>query len=243
LYLHSFSTHKTKVLTGPSIKLIKPSNQKFGLLILSFLLLAFQSCHYSKPTAQKLFAKAQNQSFDMVVVPGIPFEDSIWSRTMKGRVYWAKYLYDQGIAKNIMFSGAAVHSPYVEADIMASYAKALGIPANHIFTETAAEHSTENIFYSYKKSQKLGFKSVALASDPFQSKQLRRFIRKKVSPDVVLIPFVIDTLKVLEPGFIHPIIDFESARKADFVPLKKRESFWKRLRGTLGKNIRHDLYN
>jgi uncharacterized SAM-binding protein YcdF (DUF218 family) len=29
----------------------------------------------------------------------------------------------------------------------------IGIPRENIFTETKAEHSTENIYYSYKKAQ------------------------------------------------------------------------------------------
>ncbi|MBK6447061.1 MAG: hypothetical protein IPF81_17685 [Bacteroidetes bacterium] len=40
----------------------------------------------------------------MVVVPGVQFEDSSWSETMQARILWSKYLYDKGIAKNIMYS-------------------------------------------------------------------------------------------------------------------------------------------
>jgi len=197
----------------------------------------FSSCIYSSKTQHRLFNAIEKEQFDAIIVPGVPFENNLWDRVMKGRVYWAKYLYDRGIAKNIIFSGAAVYSPYYEAGIMALYAEALGIPKAHIYTETRAEHSTENVYYSYKLAKKLGFTRIALASDPFQTKSLRKYIRKKIDPDVPVIPFVVDTLKVIEPSMIDPPIDYQQAFKKDFISIKKREGFFKRWRGTRGKNI------
>ena len=186
--------------------------------------------------------EARKTTFDIIVVPGVPFENEKWSRTMKGRVYWSKYLYEQGIAKNIMYSGSSVYSPYYEGEIMALYAEAIGIPKEHIFTEIKAEHSTENIYYSYKKARKLGFKTIALASDVFQTKTLRSFTRKKVSPEVALIPMVVDTLKKINPEMADPVIDYQKAFNKDFISIKKREGLWKRLRGTSGKNIDWKAY-
>ena len=101
---------------------------------------------------------------------------------MVWRVYWAKFLFDKGIAKNIMFSGSSVYSPYYESIIMSMYAEAIGIPKENIFIETKAEHTTENVYYSYKKALELGFKNIAVASDPFQTKMVSRFTRKKSKP-------------------------------------------------------------
>lgn len=120
---------------------------------------------------------------------------------------------------------------------MAAYAVALGIPKEHIFSETRAEHSTGNVYYSYLLARKLGFKKIALASDPFQTRMLRRFTRKKVSDSIDLIPMVEEHLRKMEPEMTDPVINAEPAYRKDFVSLKKREGFWKRLRGTLGKNI------
>ena len=178
----------------------------------------------------------------MIVVPGVPFEDSAWSQVMKIRILWSKYLYDRGIAKNVMYSGSAVYTPYYEADIMAMYGEALGIPKEHIFTETKAEHSTENIYYSYKKAKKLGFRRIALASDPFQTKMLRRFTRKIVSPEVGFLPMVFDTIRAIEPRITEPAIDFRRAFKAGFVPLPERETFWQRFKGTQGKRLDKQAY-
>jgi len=182
-----------------------------------------------------------NEHYDMVIVPGVPFKD-VWSRTMKARIYWSKYLYDMGIAKNIMYSGSSVYTAYTESRIMALYGEAIGIPRENIFIETKAEHSTENVYYSYRKTLKLNFSKVALASDPFQTKMLRRYIRKKVSPQIDLIPMVFDSLKAMEPGMIEPVIDVQQAFNPEFIPISQRESLLKRLKGTIGKNIDKSAY-
>jgi uncharacterized SAM-binding protein YcdF (DUF218 family) len=212
-------------------------------LVITCLLLSLNGCFYSSKTQHRLFNEIANKQYDVIIVPGVPFQNNLWDRTMKGRVYWAKFLYDKGIAKNIIFSGSAVYSPYYEAKIMALYAEALGIPATHVFTETKAEHTTENVYYSYKIAKKLGFNSIALASDPFQTKMMRRYISKKIDPVVPVIPFVADTMKIIEPTMTDPTIDYQQAFKKDFVSLKKRENAWKRWRGTRGKNMDMKAYD
>lgn len=201
------------------------------------------ACSFSSKSSLKLLNKAAGEApYDMIVIPGVPFEDSAWSQVMKIRVLWSKYLYDRGIAKNVMYSGSAVYTPYYEAQIMAQYGEAIGIPKARIFTETRAEHSTENIYYSYKKAKKLGFNRIALASDPFQTKMLRRFTRKIVSPEVGMLPMVFDTIRAMESRISEPAIDFRQAFKKDFVPLPERESFWQRFKGTQGKRLDKTAY-
>jgi len=170
----------------------------------------------------------------MIVVPGVPLENGKWSEVMMIRICWAKFLYDRGIAKNVMFSGSAVYTPYVEAEVMALYAEAIGIPKEHIFTESKAEHSTENIFYSYRKARKLNFNKVALASDAFQTRMLKRFTCHRVSKDVDLIPMVYDSLRPFIATIPEPKIDPSPAFVKDFVPIGERQSFLRRLKGTIG---------
>jgi uncharacterized SAM-binding protein YcdF (DUF218 family) len=216
---------------------------KFRMTIIFCIISPFiQSCSFSEKTTRRLLKESSDKTYDVIIVPGVPFENSQWSRTMKARVYWSKYLYDNGIARNIMYSGSAVYTPYCEAEIMALYARELGIPESHIYTETKAEHSTENIYYSYRKAKSLGFEKIALASDPFQTKLLKRFTRIRVSREVSLIPFVIDTLKKLEPEMTDPSINYQRAFKNDFVSIMERENFWKRLKGTRGRNLDTSAY-
>lgn len=207
---------------------------RLHLLDLAFISLGLSFLPY---TRRKYFARAQRHIYDMLIVPGIPYDGKQWNFIMKGRVYWAKYLFDKGMVKNIMFSGSAVHTPWFEGKIMALYAKAIGIPETNIFTEDDAEHSTENIFFSYKKAREMGFAKIAFASDPIQSKALRRFIKQKVSAEIALIPMVYQYLRKMDMEMCDPFINAESAFVQNFTPLKEREKFYKRWNGTLGKNI------
>ena len=204
----------------------------------TILLLAFTSCYYSRKATKKLLQQASTKTYDVIIVPGVPFESGGWSRTMMGRIYWAKYLYDRGIAKNIIFSGGAVYTPYYEGIVMAEYAKALGVPATHVFAETKAEHSTQNVYFSYQLAQQKGFTTAGLASDPFQTRNLRGFARRKLSRDIAMLPFVTDTLKVIEPTMQQPKIDSMKAFAPNFVSIKEREGFFKRLKGTLGLGMK-----
>ncbi|MBP1670400.1 MAG: YdcF family protein [Bacteroidetes bacterium] len=183
-----------------------------GTGFLSVFLL-MNSCAFSSRASRNLLEESMTKGYDIIVVPGVPFENGQWSSTMKGRIYWSKYLYDRGIARNVMYSGSAVYTPYNEAEIMALYAERIGIPGANIFTEKRAEHSTENIYYSYRKARKLGY-----------------------------VPIVYDTLRAMESGMTNPEIDHHKAFESDFVPLPQRENFFKRFRGTRGAYIDTSAY-
>jgi uncharacterized SAM-binding protein YcdF (DUF218 family) len=175
------------------------------------------------------------EPFDAAIVPGFPHQKDNWSQVVKGRVYWAVYLYKHGMVKNIIFSGSAVYSPYIESEVMALYARELGIPQECIFTETRAEHSTENLYYSYELAKNKGFKTIALATDPAQSSFLKSY-KRKFKLDIEFIPILYDTLKVINK--VDPDIEEEKAFVPDFVPLTEREGIIKRLRGTRGHVIK-----
>lgn len=200
------------------------------------LLIILSSCGLFAPSAKKTYAKSLTKTpFDAIIVPGVPFNDSTWSETMQARVSWSKYLFDQGFTTNIIYSGSAVYTEYTEAKIMALYAIELGIPKENIFIDDRAEHSTENVYYSYQVAKKEGFTNIALATDPFQTNSLRKFIKKFEFP-IALIPIVYDTLSQYDYG--TPTIDPSSAKVENFVSIVDRESFGKRLKGTMGQNIR-----
>jgi uncharacterized SAM-binding protein YcdF (DUF218 family) len=220
----------------------KQNSLRLFTILLLPAILVINACSFSAKTTERYLQKASSESYDMIAVPGVPYTETGWDSTMKARVYWSKYLYDRGIAKNVMYSGSSVYSPYYEAEIMAMYAIAIGIPKENVYTETKAEHSTENLYYVYLKGKKLGFTHIALATDPFQAKQLKRFARVKINKNVGIIPIVFDTLKAMQPYMIDPQIDHKQAYNSNFIPLKSRESFWKRLKGTMGKNIDKNAY-
>ena len=133
-----------------------------SIFILSILTATLIGCSFSKRKSYEYFQQAKkNAPYDAIIVPGVPHDGKSWSSIMNIRVSWADYLYKKGITKNIIFSGGAVYTKYSEAKIMAEYGKALGIPEEHIFTDTNAEHSTENVYYSYLIAKKQGFKKIA----------------------------------------------------------------------------------
>jgi DUF218 domain-containing protein len=206
------------------------------------LLFLLSSCFFSTKSTVRLFKESKSKTYDIVIVPGVPLENGKWGKMMKGRVCWSKYLYDKGIVKNIMYSGSSVYTPYYEGKVMALYAEAIGIPKDHIFYETRAEHSTENIYYSYKKAKQLGFTSIALASDRFQTWTFKKFTQEKVSADIALIPMVVDTVRMVEPLIKDPVIDYRKAYNKNFVSIRKRQSYRERLRGAEGKNIDEKFY-
>ena len=204
-------------------------------LALALLMTHCSFSHYAKKSYEKAVVE---KPFDVIIVPGVPYEKENTTSVMKMRIFWAKHLYDSGFTKNIIFSGSAVYSPYVESIAMKIIADSLGIPSNHTFSETSAEHSTENVYYSWKMAKELGFQKIALATDPFQSRLLRSFT-KKYCPGVKAIPVVFDRLQVDDKPL--PEIDATTAFRTDFVSIKERESFWQRLSGTLGKKVKEEV--
>ncbi len=203
-----------------------------GCIIIS---LTINSCK----SLDKYYTSNLNSApFDAVIVPGVPFNNGSWDTIMKGRVLWSMYLYQQGITKNIIYSGSSVYSPFIEGKIMALYAEQLGINPKNIFVEPQAEHSTENVYYGFRLGEKQNFKTIALASDRFQSRMLLSYIRKlkrKFDADIKCLPMQIDILKTVHQDDIQ--IDSMQAYVKDYQSIMERESFWKRFRGTMGKNI------
>lgn len=207
---------------------------KFTVLLLSLSLL-LSACSFSAKKSQAYFDKAVAKApYDVIIVPGVPYDGVAWSPTMNIRVSWANYLYKQGMTKNIIYSGGAVYTKYTEAKIMAAYGRALGIPAARIFLDTNAEHSSENVYYSYLVAKEQGFTKIALATDPFQAKSLRGMITKLALP-IDLIPVLFDTLRTIDRP--EPTILPERTIKVPFVSIKERESFFTRFKGTMGKQI------
>ncbi len=205
-------------------------------LIIAFL---FNACVLLRPSPQKLYSRAiKNGPYDVVIVPGFPYNGDDWSPAFKFRVIWACYLVKKGIAKNVIFSGGAIYTPYIEAKSMALYAEELGISKDKIILETQAQHSTENIYNSYWIAKKRGFTKIALATDRYQSSLLMGFTKRRFHLPIIHIPFLIDTLSIIDN--VHPQIVADSAKVKNFKSIIETQSSWHRMRGTLGKNIKFE---
>ena len=154
---------------------------------------------------------------------------------MKMRVHWSVYLFNQGITKNIIFSGAAVHTPYLESEIMALYAFELGVPKENIFIEPKAEHGSENLYYSIKLADSLGFKNIALATDPYQGSLMFKHNRK-FDFNLPYLPVIMDTLLTL--SLDTPAINYNEAYIENFIKLDDRVSGIEKFQNSMGKRVK-----
>lgn len=200
--------------------------------------LLLQGCHFTLRSPRSAYRKLvkNQQQFDAIIVPGFPFNGERWDDVMKRRVLWSWILYRNGFAKNIIYSGGPVYSPYCEARIMGLYAEQLGVPAQHIFFDVKAEHSTENVFYSYEVARVLGFKTIALATDYNQAILLKSFVRKRFGTRIEILPLYEDMVApyMNQPD---PVIDPAPALVPGARPMPEGISGWQRLMGTLGRHI------
>ncbi len=202
------------------------------------LALVLMQCSFTN-YAEKSYARAKKEKpYDVIIVPGVPYDKSATTSVMTLRLYWAKHLYDSGFTKNIIFSGGSVYTHFVEGIAMKIMADSLGIPPNRTFYETTAEHSTENVYFSWKLAKEKGFNKIALATDPYQAALLRRFI-KRYTPGVKAVPIVFSLLDIDDRSL--PKIDTTKAYVENFVSIADRENFWERFRGTMGKRVREDV--
>ena len=175
-----------------------------------------------------------NKPYDAIIVPGFPYHEGALPTIMKIRLLWSEYLYAQGMTRNVIYSGGAVYSPYMESKIMALYGEAMGIPKRHIFIEEKAEYSTENLYFGYQMAKELGFDKIALATDPFQTAKLVSYM-DKLNVHMDIIPIIYDTLISLPEPNVQ--VDPSSALVKDFVPVNERDGLYKRWRGSRGKLV------
>lgn len=192
-------------------------------LCLVTLIAGLSSCglldHHAMAVYHKQVSKAP---FDVVIVPGLPYDTGKLNPLLKARMLWAKELYDQGITKHIIFSGSAVHNPYIEAMVMKIMADSMGIPTQHTFIEDEALHSNENIAFGVKKATTMGFTNIAVATDPIQALVVKKYMRINHT-FVSILPFSVKAMPVYYKA-PFPSVNATTAFVKDFVPLKERST-------------------
>jgi len=208
---------------------------KTVFLIGILLSIATSSCLLFQPGFREIWDQNSKNKYDAIVVPGIPFTPPYWNNIMKMRVHWSVLLYNRGIAKNIIFSGAAVHTPYLESEIMALYAIELGVPRENVFIESKAEHGSENLYYSIKMADSLGFENIALATDPYQGSLMFKHNRK-FGFDLPYLPVIMDTL--LTFSLDTPNIDYNKAYIENFVKLDDRVGGLEKYQNSMGRRVK-----
>lgn len=188
-------------------------------------------------TSTQVLAKVDKTTvYDAIIVPGYPFyPNGKMNPIYKARLYWAYHLYKTGRTKNIIVSGSAVHTPYVESKVYALYLIELGIDPDHIIIEERAEHSLENVFYSMEIAKAKGFEKVAVVSDKahsFMIKYLSRKFDHEISADFIPARWRFVILNYWNKFDLD--IDPSKAFVPEFVHISERKTEEERKRGTSG---------
>lgn len=205
------------------------------IFVLGSLLLP--SCFFLGPTPRKLFQTAELvKPIDIAIIPGLPLYHGKLDTLLKSRLLWSHFLFKKGIVSNVLYSGNAVYTPWVEGSSMALFANLLGIENENILIDTIAEHSTENLFYGYHLAKKMGYKTIAIATDPFQCAMLHKYAKKNFNETIYFIPIIYDSIK--PQMSMHLEIDTTLTIKKNFIPITERLDYKDRLKGTTGKSIK-----
>ncbi len=100
-----------------------------------------------------------------------------------------------------VFSGAAVHGDVPEAEVMAAYGIARGIPPSRIVRETRATTTRENVAYSLPWLREAG--TIRIASNTFHARRARRCLRAtapelfdRLRPTRDFVPFELGPLRL-----------------------------------------------
>lgn len=200
-------------------------------------LIGLSSCFFLGPSPKKRLQKiAEVKPVDVVIVPGLPLYQGQWDTLLKTRMLWSEFLIKKGYARHVLYSGNAVYTPWMEGPSMALIAQHLGIDSAQILVDTIAEHSTENLHYSYLMAKAKGFQHIAVATDPFQCAMLHKFAKKNFEEEIYFLPVIYDSIKARTGVDVR--IDTTLTKKKQFRSLEERQSYKERLKGTRGKEIK-----
>ncbi len=206
-------------------------------LLVICCLIGLSSCFFLGPSPKKRLQKiGAIKPVDVVIVPGLPLYQGQWDTLLKTRMLWSEFLIKKGYARHVLYSGNAVYTPWMEGPSMALIAQQLGIDSAQILVDTMAEHSTENLHYSYLMAKTKGFKSIAVATDPFQCAMLHKFAKKNFEEEIYFLPVIYDSIKARTNVEVY--IDTTLTKKKQFRSLEERQGYKDRMKGTRGKRIK-----
>jgi hypothetical protein len=145
--------------------------RKLGFVVVAGVVsLLMTLVHYGCAAHRYEVKTPPDKPFQAVIVPGCPSKkDGSLSACQARRAIWAAIQWERGHAEHFITSGAAVHSPFVEAEALAAAMTALGVPAERIYVEKDALHTDENVYNALQIARRLGFSRLAIASDRGQA--------------------------------------------------------------------------
>lgn len=137
------------------------------LLVLLVLAFAFGAIVYGSYFSLPTHNTAATH-FDTIIVLGTPARpDGTPSPEQRERVLEGVREYRAGVAPQIIMTGGAAHNHFVEADVMAAFARSQGVPADAILEEGQAHDTIQNIYYSAQIMHSHGWNSAEIVSSPY----------------------------------------------------------------------------
>jgi uncharacterized SAM-binding protein YcdF (DUF218 family) len=133
-----------------------------------------------RPSASEIAEVTQRGAplprYDAAVVPGCPANpDGTPSLCERCLVKSAVRAFKKGKAGLLVFSGAAAHSPQVEADVMGALAERRGVPSDRVLREPRALTTWQNIRFSERLIAAHGARTVLFISTAGHLPRVRRF--------------------------------------------------------------------
>lgn len=103
--------------------------------------------------------------FDAIIVLGSPADaEGNPTPTQLARVTEGVHEYERGIAPRLILTGGATNHGYVEAQVMARTAEAMGVPRSSIYQEPTARNTVQNACYSEHIMKAQGWRSAEVVS-------------------------------------------------------------------------------
>jgi uncharacterized SAM-binding protein YcdF (DUF218 family) len=127
-----------------------------GLVLLAGAVLAYETVPLSN---------TNQAAFDVIIVLGYPTNpDGSASPVERARVMEGVREYRRGKAPVLIMTGGPAHNQHIEADAMADFAIAQGVPAGAILREEKAQNTIQNAWYSVRMMQAHQWKSAEVVS-------------------------------------------------------------------------------
>ncbi len=112
------------------------------------------------------------QKSDVIIVLGAHVhDDGTLTPTLRSRMDAGIALWKAGYAPRIIVTGGAVTNPHVEADAMAAYAIAQGVPDGAIIREPRARSTRQNAAFSAKLMQQYGMQTAIITTSAFHTRR------------------------------------------------------------------------
>ncbi len=169
----------------------------------------------------------QSRSLDAVILPGCPSnDDGSLSRCQRERVVWGAKLVHEGVTDTLIVSGAAVYTPYVEADALAAGLQALGVQPSQILREPDALHSNENGAYALAVAEAHGLEQLGVCSQAVHANTITKIMRAYGHQDVTALElnWVVVARELRNGSPTTETLDWVRTEPVDdWVPLEERD--------------------